>query len=335
MELALYHQVYGYYSDPLSRVVGRKGDFFTSVSVGDTFGSILSHKIEEEWRESFGSAENFVIVEQGAHDAQLARDILAALEKRNSPLFSKVEYRIVEPRDAVREKLIDSTGSGDRIKPVASFEEASAECGVFLCNELLDAFPVRRVVYRAGEWRELCVGVGENSQLAYLEGDVVVEGLLPEGEEFPDNYMTELCPAARNWIQDAAGLFEKGKWWVIDYGHESDDYFAVSRNEGTLRCYRAHTATDDPFSEIGEIDITAHVNFTHLREWAEDEGMMAEKLTDQHHFLTHAAKPWLLAMEGHPPDAETAGKIRQFQTLTHPSLMGQQFKVLELAKGFG
>jgi len=334
MELALYHPVHGYYADPSSREVGRKGDFYTSVSVGDTFGTILSHKIEEEWEKSFGSPENFVIVEQGAHDGRLARDILNSLEKRDSPLLSGLEYRIVEPRESVRNSLNDLTGLNGRLHPVASFAEASSECGIFLCNELLDAFPVRRFVVRDRQWRELNVGREDEGGLCYVESDIdpadPVISILPDGE-FSQGYETELCPAVKDWVREASRLFQRGKWWIIDYGHESDDYFAASRNDGTLRCYQNHRATENPFEAVGQTDITAHVNFTHLQKWAEEAGLRAQLLTDQHHFLTHAARPWLLGMEGQPPNAETAKQIRQFQTLTHPSLMGQQFKVAEFS----
>jgi SAM-dependent MidA family methyltransferase len=45
-----------------------------------------------------------------------------------------------------------------------------------------------------------------------------------------------------------------------------------------------------------------------------------------------AAKSWLLSIEGNAAEGESAKQLRQFQTLTHPSLMGQQFKVAELGK---
>ena len=139
---------------------------------------------------------------------------------------------------------------------------------------------------------------------------------------------------SRSWMSRAARLFEKGLWWVIDYGYGSDDYYAPHRTDGTLRCYRNHRATENPFEAPGDLDITAHVNFTDLRKAAEAAGLKERLFTDQHHFLIEAAKPWLLSMEGKPPGPEVARRMRQFQTLTHPSIMGQQFKVAEYSCGF-
>ncbi|NDA68189.1 MAG: hypothetical protein EBY09_16375, partial [Verrucomicrobia bacterium] len=41
MELALYHPEHGYYERDCS-VVGQRGDFYTSVSVGELFGQMLA-----------------------------------------------------------------------------------------------------------------------------------------------------------------------------------------------------------------------------------------------------------------------------------------------------
>jgi SAM-dependent MidA family methyltransferase len=43
MDLALYHEVHGYYSQTGKQSrTGRSGDFFTSVSVGPMFGQLLA-----------------------------------------------------------------------------------------------------------------------------------------------------------------------------------------------------------------------------------------------------------------------------------------------------
>src|SRR5690349_9170320 len=49
MELALYCPVYGYYEKE-EDTIGRRGDFFTSVSVGSVFGELLAGQFAE-WLE--------------------------------------------------------------------------------------------------------------------------------------------------------------------------------------------------------------------------------------------------------------------------------------------
>lgn len=342
MDLALYDPEWGYYSrrggDPGFREVGRKGDFYTSVSVGDTFGLLLAHEISRVWEVDFGRSLPFVLVEQGGHDGRLARDILAGLREIGSPLLRGLEYRLVEPRRALRGSLEASLvgGSVDRLRIVDSLEAARASVGLFLCNELLDAFPVDLLVFSNGGWHERRVGWDAVSARPVW----VVGHLRPEyrefteslGNEFPEDYVTEICPAVDAWMKEAAQLFDRGLWWIIDYGHERADYYLPQRSTGTLRCYREHRAGEDPFTHPGEQDLTAHIDFTRVEEAARREGLARRRFTDQHHFLIKAARPWLLSLEDQTPDLAAVKRLRQFQTLTHPAMMGQQFRVMELTR---
>jgi SAM-dependent MidA family methyltransferase len=116
--------------------------------------------------------------------------------------------------------------------------------------------------------------------------------------------------------------------WVlaVDYGHERADYYAPERTEGTLSAYANHRREPDPFARPGEIDLTAHVDFTSLIESAETAGMKCAGFTDQHHFMVGLGA-------GHFADGANSGDVRAFQTLMHPQMMGMAFKVVCFAKG--
>ena len=347
MELALYHPQHGYYSSSIGKKIGRSGDFFTSVSVGDTFGLLLSHAIEKKWEIICPENDKpLVLVEQGAHDGQLARDILDGLHTRNSPLNEKVEYRIVEPRESIRRELceiLDGTRFDGRLSLVSSLTEAHAASGIFICNELLDAFPVRRFIWEGGRWRDLAVKAEEKGgQLIEATMEIAPDdeefdrflSLVGESREFQDGYVTEFCPAMKGWVKECSQLFEdSGAWMFIDYGFEADEYFNDARTTGTLKCYDQHRTHDDPLYLPGESDITAHVNFTDLIREGEKAGFEFCGLTDQSKFLTEAGKTWILGLDGEIPTAENAARLRQFQTLTHPAMMGRSFRVAEFEKG--
>src|SRR2546427_12574554 len=76
MRLALYCPKYGYYEQMAGRI-GREGDFYTSVSVGSLFGELLAFQFAE-WLAALSSGP-WHLVEAGAHDGQLAADILTWL----------------------------------------------------------------------------------------------------------------------------------------------------------------------------------------------------------------------------------------------------------------
>lgn len=338
MRLVLYHPEQGYYSRLSENRIGREGDFYTSVTVGETFGFLLAQKISTEWRTRFKSSGEFVVVEQGAHDGALALDIVLGIREIDPELAEEFRYRIVEPRQEHRnwlEERFSGERGGKSIKVLPSLSSAQAEKGIFLCNELVDAFPFDCVRMENGEWRERKVGIDEAGNLCWKSGGVderFVAYVSDLDVEFPEGYTTEFSPGINGWVAEASGLFSKGLWWVIDYGYDAEDYYSTVRSSGTMRCFREHRATEDPFEEPGNVDITAHVDFSRIGAAAEGYGMKVEEFTDQHHFLIEAAKPWLMGLEGAAPGAQTSKRLRQFQTLTHPSIMGQQFKVMVLAK---
>ena len=101
MQQALYHPEHGYYSSGRA-AIGRKGDYFTSVSVGPLFGRLLCAQFVQIWQQldqpaRRGEIDSFTIVEQGAHDGLFARDVLEAARKQWPDFFAALRYRIVEP----------------------------------------------------------------------------------------------------------------------------------------------------------------------------------------------------------------------------------------------
>ncbi len=345
MELALYEPELGYYSDP-ARKVGRKGgDFYTSVSVGDTFGRLLAMAAAQCWRD-LDRPESFSLIEQGAHDGQLALDILGGVDELDRDFATAVRYTVIEPRQAQRELLARRFSETAREVEIVAEASKTQAAGIFVCNELVDALPVHRVRWSGEQWCELRVAVGEGGDFEWVEAPI--GNNMPLADEvaridvgdFADGYTTEINLAAQSWMAGVSELFTQGqgRWWIIDYGHSDEEFFAAHRREGTLRCYREHRATDDPFAGVGETDITAHVNFSRLAEWAGECGLgatAAQGTVDQHDFLTRVAVDWLKALErgtadGTPMSATDQARVRQFQTLTHPGMMGRVFKFLEL-----
>jgi SAM-dependent MidA family methyltransferase len=100
MGLALYCPVYGYYEKEKD-TIGRRGDYYTSVSVGSLFGELLAFQFAH-WLAECGAGV-VQIVEAGAHDGRLAKDILTWMREYRPKLFERLEYWIVEP-SAMRQK---------------------------------------------------------------------------------------------------------------------------------------------------------------------------------------------------------------------------------------
>jgi SAM-dependent MidA family methyltransferase len=334
MELALYCPDYGYYET--KKDIGRRGDFYTSVSAGELFGQLLACQFAG-WLEEMRSAECGVrIVEAGAHDGQLAKDILPWLQLKRPKLFEQIEYGIVEPsarrQEWQRETLKDFAPrvrwySNLQAMVVRDSVEPKVH-GIIFSNELLDAFPVRRFGWDAKNknWFEWGVAA-EGEKLIWAKIQPSAFSLQPSALEavLPDGYTIETSPIAENWWCEAAGVLARGKLLAIDYGFTADEMFSPARAHGTLRAYFRHHATDDLLANPGEQDLTAHVNYSAIQKAGEDAGLKTEFFCSQTKFLVDVLAQ---AEKNNSLGEWNTGRARQFQTLTHPEHLGRAFRVL-------
>jgi len=305
MQQALYHPEHGYYSSGRG-VIGRKGDYFTNVSVGPLFGQLLVAQFSEIW-ERLGKTNDFVIVEQGAHDGQFALDVLELMQKRLPEFFDALCYRILEPfpilEQQQRRKL---QAFGDKVNWLNSLEPFT---GVHFSNELLDAMPVRLI----GNGTEKLVG---------LDGDKFVFVEQPVAETiFHQSVLESIDQIALN--------LERGYLIAIDYGFLDEKF---GRN---VQVRARHRNLDSPFEQVGHADITMSVHWGSIAERAQANGLCVAGFTDQHHFLAGIISQFA---SGDPsqsllPDSRKAK--RELQTLLHPEMLGRAFQVLALEKNVG
>ena len=334
MELCLYHPQLGYYERSAQRV-GKGGDFFTSVSVGSAFGYLLATQVNH-WAKG---REEFHIIEAGAHDGTLCRDILGSLEEIYSAPRSRFHYLIVEPSDTRRgwqeEKLAPFAGRVRWVRDLCDIAEHSID-GVGISNELLDSMPVHRVGWSAEErdWFEWSVTQGAtgfewtraplNQSLRdsiiqlYFGGEKVPDSL---GDLLPDGFTLDYSPGAERWWTSAARVLRDGRLVMFDYGMEVGELIRPERLNGTVRAYANHRVTDNILDHPGEQDLTAHVNLTQLIRAGEAAGLATETLTYQARFLSSV----LAATD---PSQLTPAIVRQIQTLIHPDHLGAAFRVL-------
>lgn len=359
MELALYCPVYGFYEKETDSV-GRDGDFYTSVSTGTLFGELLAFQFAG-WLEEIGGrkAESrkqkadggrqlsppvtrhlpLCIVEAGAHDGKLAKDILNCLRDQRPKLFRQIEYIIIEPSARRQEWQRETLKEFPNVRWKSELETQNSKSGthlngVIFSNELLDAMPVHRLGWdsKMKTWFEWGVA---------LDGDkfVWVKMQTPETKPqtlhfallavLPDGYTIEISPAAENWWRDAAQALAHGKLLTIDYGFTGPELFSPSRTEGTLRSYRAHRHAENILADPGQQDITAHVNFAAIQAAGEAAGLKTNALISQPQFLTHIVEQ---ISKTDSAFVWTPSHARQFQTLTHPDHLGRAFRVLVQSK---
>jgi SAM-dependent MidA family methyltransferase len=344
MELALYHPQWGYYLASQRRP-GREGDFLTAPETHPFFGIALARQVAECW-DRLGRPDPFVVREYGAGSGVLAWDIVAGLAAEAPVCRAALEYRLIEPnrhrlQQALAAFAAENLAGVVHAEPITENAAPEPIAGVVLANEVADAFGVHRLLWRGGRLREEWV-VWRDDRFAAEEGNLSPaaaaaepEGMLRQhGIALAEGDRIEISPAAAAWFAGAARGLRRGYALVIDYGYPAPELYAAHRLAGTVRAYRGHTASDDPFAHVGEQDLTAHVDFSALRRAGEAEGLVFAGQTTQGAFLASLEMGDLLVALGRDP-ATTLPEYLAAQAATvsliDPGGMGR-FGVLMMAR---
>lgn len=339
MEMCLYHPDHGYYMHDRPKL-GKEGDFYTSSAIGTVLGDMLGEQIKR-WASDYPQDAELRIVEWGGGDGSLARQVMDRLQKHGESIYERLELVMIE-HSPYHCKL-----QRERLAPHASrvrwideqeWRAAAPWQQVFVwANELLDAFPVHRVLMRNGVLYEVWVAWDEVKE-QFVEKFFPAEDELiayadTHGIRLLDGQLSEFNLAASEWIERLAGEIGEGHVTLIDYGDEASEIYAPHRMLGTLMCYRKHLAADDPYVYIGEQDITSHVDFTACRTAAERSGFRDVRVETQAEYLVRGGVlNWL--QEHHDPDpfSPAARRNRAIRQLLISDQMSELFKVMTMRK---
>ena len=272
-------------------------DYYTSPQVHPAFGALLAVQLFQCWT-LLGRPAPFVVVEAGAGDGLLCRDILTAAAWLPTGFVAAMRY-IVSDRQTYtgREHGLDNA---HRIVADALRLPIRNVTGCVLSNELLDALPVHRVRMEKHQLRELYVDIAPDVADGY-EGILIERAgepstpllaqRLAEAEiALEDGQTAEICLQLDAWANSIALTLQSGFALTIDYGRTASDlYDPDQRRDGTLVTYRNHTQTDTPLVDAGRQDITAQVDFTAIQKAGERAGLTA---------IGNVPQGWLLQQLG-------------------------------------
>jgi SAM-dependent MidA family methyltransferase len=135
-------------------------------------------------------------------------------------------------------------------------------------------------------------------------------------------------------MRRAGHALRRGFVLAFDYGFEARDLYAPWRTDGTLLCFYRHNPSVDPYARLGRQDITSHVDFTTLRQAADEVGLQTLALVSQSEFLTNLGIGEALAPpgEGDVNLEEFYARRRAVSELVDPTALGR-IRVLVMTKG--
>lgn len=325
MAIALYEPGLGYYARgaPIFGTRAEDGsDFVTAPELSPLFGRALARQVAQvfdllgadDGAVGRGSAEIF---EFGAGSGALAEQLLGALGERVA------RYSIVDLSGTLRARQQRRLAPfGARVRWLDAWPERIE--GVLLGNEVLDAMPVTLLAFDGTAWHER--GVACDAAGAFAWADRATPLRPPLAAPYVAGTVTEIHPQSEAFVRSLAARLLRGAAFFVDYGFPEAEYYLPQRHMGTLMCHRAHRADTDALADVGDKDITAHVNFSAVALAAQDAGLDVVGYTSQARFLLNCG--FVSLLEG--ADARTlaaAGK------LVNEHEMGELFKVIGLARG--
>lgn len=313
---ALMHPTLGYYAtrDPL----GATGDFTTAPEVSQMFGELIGLSLAQAWLDQ-GQPSAFALTELGPGRGTLMADILRAT-RGVAGFNDAAQVHLVETSPTLRKEQATRVPDAKWHDTINTLPDLPL---FLVANEFFDALPIRQFHRDENGWRELQVGAQGNALVPGLSDPTHIALLDHRLEDTKTGDIVEYCPALPTITQNIASRIAThgGAALIIDYG----DWRSLG---DTLQALQNHTSTD-PFTNAGEADITAHVDFEAIATNASPakytrltpQGVFLERLGITQRAQTLAKNLRDTALEQH---------IAAHRRLTHPSEMGSLFNVLGL-----
>jgi SAM-dependent MidA family methyltransferase len=328
MDLALYHPTLGYYRR--DQVIGADGDFITAPEISQMFGELtglwLAHQCQSQHMESKSA-----LVELGPGRGTLMADLLRAWQQTS---LAVPPVHMIETSPALIHAQQDALShiSDTDIQWHQSVDALPDQPLLIIANEFFDALPVRQLRLSDSGWQEQVITSGADGwQLDWM---AIASDAVPD--HISDIYSDITTDADLSCITYApalpaimASLSRRikaygGAMLIIDYG--KDDGFGDS-----IQAVYQHQPVDI-LEHTGAADLTAWVDFSHIKAVAMAHGLAATPLQSQGQFLTLIGikeRTEQLAEQANPELQRRL--LSELDRLVNPAQMGQAFKVMALA----
>jgi SAM-dependent MidA family methyltransferase len=312
----LIHPDYGYYAtrDPF----GAEGDFTTAPEISQMFGELIGLSLAQSWLDQ-GAPERITAAELGPGRGTLMADILRAT-KTVPGFHTALTVHFVETSPVLRKAQAAAVTDAIWHNDVTTLPDQPLW---LVANEFFDALPIRQFVRDGNGWRERMVGVTDGALTMGLSASAPLDMLAHRLNDTKDGDLIEHCTALPGIVQQISDKIARfgGAGIIIDYG----DWQSLG---DTLQALSAHEMVA-PLAQPGMADLTAHVDFAAIA--ANAAPAIFSRLTPQGVFLerlgiTQRAQRLAHKLQGDPLETHTKAHRR----LTHPSEMGDLFKVISL-----
>jgi SAM-dependent MidA family methyltransferase len=337
MNAALYDSRDGFYCREDRVPWGREGDYRTSPERSRLFAATFARYFAG-LHEQLGRPPAWTILEAGAGEGRFTEGVLQTLQRFFPAVFAATLCVVDEVSPGSRSR------AEQRLRPFAdrvefrSLDEVEINPGVVFSNELLDAFPVHRIVLQGGEFKEFYVTVDENGNFDWLL-EALSPALSPRLEAYfkevgsrpAEGQVIEVSLEMEHWLRRVGARMHSGYVVSVDYGAMAEDLYLPGANrQGTLRGFQRHQFVDDLLAQPGTHDLTTTVNWSFVRAVGASAGLEFVELIRQDQFLLRNG--FLEQLEFESRQAKDDGERLQLSSgareMILPDGMAASFQVL-------
>ena len=324
IELCLYGDD-GYYIK--NDVIGKKNDFITSPEISQMFGEMLAAFLINYWNKNIKT--EFNLIELGPGTGTLIVDILRTATV-NKDFFNAINLTLIEKNENLIIKQKNNLNninfySVNWAKDI-NIKDHNRPAIVY-SNEFFDCFPIRQF-YRKNKWYEKCIKYNETEKIFNFTSEEVdnIE-LLNKLEKFNGVNVAEISETRKKYFELVCKYIKKnsGISITIDYGYKDPP------KNFSLQTIYNHKKTH-LFDNLGNQDITAHVNFDELMNIAYKHELKIDLFCNQKDFLNGCGLKKRKEELQKNKNEKTFKKIElDYERLTNKSQMGEIFKVLVIS----
>lgn len=300
IKIALYDEDFGYYTNKTRFRVGKtqENDFYTAQSLhSNVFQELVLSAIKNLCSPAFIASATFV---------ELGAEPQKGLLKDTSHPF--LNYKSLSRNDPL------------------DFPEKS----IIFANELLDAQPFHRLIFKNNKWQELGIKVHDT----HLEETILPnrsERVQPYLKDFPketsEGYIIDFPLDAQKLLEKIAAKNWQGLLILLDYGKYWQELIH-EYPQGTARSYFKHRLISNLIENPGKQDITCHICWDPLKTLLKKNRFTDITCKTQESFFMHNAREAISKLLANNSSSVLNPSKQALLELLHPAHFGAKFQVL-------
>ncbi|ODG91338.1 MULTISPECIES: SAM-dependent methyltransferase [Bacillaceae] len=333
--LVLYDHENGYYQ-MANEKIGRKGDFYTTSSVGSVYGEVIAASFCRFVKNNL--IEPFFI-EVGGGNGRFASSFLSYCEKKEPEIYQNLNYYLIDASQyhrKLQKELLTNHLNCKYFSNIVEIEQINN--GMVFSNELFDALPVRVVEYNQNEWQEVVIIIDElnnlKENLVEIQDREISDFLRRYNFVGKNGQRVEIPVGMEKVYNLLQSKISKGIILTVDYGFTREEWDAPHRMKGSLRGYYKHEMKSNILENLGHMDITTHIHWDELKKFGllnHIENLYFSNQRDA--ILDFGILNWLIPHAQSNPFSSEYKQNRAVQSLIMPGGISDSFQWLLQTKG--